>query len=710
MSMPADGNNLPPGTAAHAWLAIGGERVEGGWRYPERNADGERIGVLTRWDDPAEGQPRYTAAKGSKRGLIFPADGLHAYSGSSVRDPVLIAEGASDTVCLISLGFTVVGVPMAGRGVDELARLIRDRHVVILGDADVAGARSVQTLCEALCGQCGSVRFTFPPAGHKDVRSWVADGGAGAADIARLIEEAQQYIAPQPEAPETPQRPPVPEFVPFPTEALPKAAADLVRAGASSLQVDEAMLGPLVLATMAAAVGNSRTIALHASWHEPAVLWAVVVAPSGSGKSPALELVTRPAERRDAEALREHKEAMKEHAAAVVLHERAMKSWERGAAKGNLTSTPPAAPEAPVCERMVTNDTTFEALAFILAASPRGLLLACDELAAWLGGFTRYSANASRPASEAARWLPLHRAGSLRVDRRTAPPLLVERAAVSVGGLIQPSVLAAALTGTDFDSGLVARLLLSMPPIPTRRWRPGGISPMVERAFGAMVEKLYGLDLDEDEHSSPVPRALALDEQASHLWASFYNELNADMASQDERARAMMAKIECAAARLALVVHLGRVAGGEDVPATVIDSESLRRGVLLANWFRREAERVYARLAEGDDDREARQLLDLVRRKGGTISGRELVQSSRSFRTVKDAEAALSRLVDAGHGSWVTPPQRGPGAPKARRFVLPDVPADPVYRNPAGGAAAGDSVCVDGVDTSTTGTGGGAAC
>ena len=89
----------------------------------------------------------------------------------------------------------------------------------------------------------------------------------------------------------------MPDFVPFPTDALPKAAADLVRAGADSLQVDPGMLGPLVLATMASAVGNSRTIALHASWHEPAIIWAVVVAPSGSGKSPALELVTRPAER-----------------------------------------------------------------------------------------------------------------------------------------------------------------------------------------------------------------------------------------------------------------------------------------------------------------------------------------------------------------------------------------------------------------------------
>ena len=70
---------------------------------------------------------------------------------------------------------------------------------------------------------------------------------------------------------------------------------------------------------------------------------------------------------------------------------------------------------------------------------------------------------------------------------------------------------------------------------------------------------------------------------------------------------------------------------------------------------------------------------------------------------------ALSRLVDAGQGQWVYLPQCGPGAPKARRFVLPGVSGDPVYRTPAGDAANRDSVCVDGVDTSASTPAGGAA-
>lgn len=696
MSVTPDFDNSPPGTAARGWLAIGGERVDGGWCYPERNAQGEQIGTLTRWDAPASAA-RYTAAMGSKRGLIFPTDGLPPYAGTSGRDPVLIAEGASDAVCLISFGFTAIGVPMAGRGANDLAELVKDRHVVVLGDDDDAGRRSVETLCAALVDVCASVRFAYPPDGHKDVRSWVADGCAGDSDLSKLIDEAEPFAPAQPESIDNPQ---APGFTPFPTGELPCAAANLVRAGAEAMQIDDAMIAPLALAAMSAAIGNARVIELSASWREPAVLWAVVVAPSGSGKSPALELVTRPAERRDSEALRDHRESTKEHAAAMLLHVRAMKAWERGAAKGNMGDTPPAAPEPPLCQRIVTNDATFEGLASMLAASPRGLLLACDELASWLGGFSRYTGNGGRPSSEASRWLPMHSAGSLKVDRKTSSPLRIEKAALNIAGLIQPGVLAAALTDTDFDSGLVARLLLSMPPTPTRRWRPGGLSPMVEGAFSALMAKLYDLEMPEDEYGTPTPRSLPLDEKAGQHWAEYYNELNEDIAGEDERTRAMLSKLEGGAARLALVIHLGRIAGGEDARPDSIDGESMRRGIVLAKWFRREAARVYLRLAKCDDDRESRQLLGLIRRKGGSISGRELVQSSRAYGVVRDAEAALSRLVDAGHGTWVTPPQRGRGAPKARRFVLPAASDDRVYRNPAGGAKEQDSVCVDGVDAS----------
>jgi len=457
-------------------------------------------------------------------------------------------------------------------------------------------------------------------------------------------------------APE-PERAPPPAWTPFPTEALPRATADLVRKGAIALQTDEGMLGPLALSAMSAAVGNTRAVQLSSSWREPAILWSVVIAPSGAGKSPALDLVTRPAERRDGDSFKAYEHERHEHAAALTAHKR--------------SKSPEPPPEAPTCERFVTNDTTFEALAAMLAASPRGLLLAQDELAAWFGGFTRYSGASGRPTSEAARWLPMHRAGPLKVDRKTSPPLRIERASLNIAGLIQPGVLAAALNVTDYDSGLVARLLLAMPPTPTRKWRPeGGLTPGTERAYTSMMGMLYSLDLNENERGDPEPRALPLDDEAKEVWEDYYNSLNADMAGADERTRAMLSKLEGGAARLALVVHLGRLAGGESADPHRIDGESMRRGVALATWFRHEGERVYGRLGETETDGERRTLVELIERKGGDVSARDLMRASRRFATAAEAEAALGDLAEAGVGRWVQPAQAGRGKPKARRFVL----------------------------------------
>ena len=184
---------------------------------------------------------------------------------------------------------------------------------------------------------------------------------------------------------------------------------------------------------------------------------------------------------------------------------------------------------------------------------------------------------------------------------------------------------------------------------------------------------------------------------------AFYDEHAIEQAELSGDEAAAWSKLEGYAARLALVVHLTRWAADDPTlrdPAQV-DEASIAAGVVLARWFGGEARRVYAILSESDDDRDTRRLVGLIRRKGGNVSGRELVQASRMFPKVTDAEAALSRLVEAGAGSWRMPKQRGRGGPKARRFILSPAYGVNVYGNAAGDPGSGNPVDVDGVDTPT---------
>ena len=71
-------------------------------------------------------------------------------------------------------------------------------------------------------------------------------------------------------------------------------------------------------------------------------------------------------------------------------------------------------------------------LAPILLANPRGLLMARDELAGWIGSFDRYSGG--KGGADAAHWLSMHNGESVTVDRKTGRPrtIHVPSAAVSI--------------------------------------------------------------------------------------------------------------------------------------------------------------------------------------------------------------------------------------------------------------------------------------
>src|SRR5262249_55533718 len=146
--------------------------------------------------------------------------------------------------------------------------------------------------------------------------------------------------------------------------------------------------------------------------------WTAIVGESGTAKTPAFKLVMRPVRERQRKALGCHDEAMREHEADLARWEKEQAAWKRTDGDGG---EPPRKPPPPPAERYVVSDTTVEALAPILLENPRGLLLARDELAGWIGSFDRY-AGRGKAGTDAANWLSMFNAESLIVDRKTGVP------------------------------------------------------------------------------------------------------------------------------------------------------------------------------------------------------------------------------------------------------------------------------------------------
>jgi hypothetical protein len=626
---------------------------------------------------------------------------------------VFIVEGEKAADAARAVGLLATTSPQGSKSAGKADwSPLSGRDVVILPDHDDAGERYADDVARlATAAGAKSVRIVrlvelwagMPEGG--DMADLVEHRGGDVDTIRAEVEALTDKT--EPEA-VTPEAPAVRAFTPFPADVLSEPIRGFVTEAAKAIGCDPSYVALPLLSGLASAIGNTHRIALKRGWTEPAIVWTAIVGESGTMKTPAFKLAMKAIRKAQADAFKEHEAARAEWEAQHLRYEAELTGWKRQAAKGHGDAgDPPEKPAAPVARRYIVSDTTTEALAPILLGNPRGVLLARDELAGWIGSFDRY-AKAGKAGADSAHWLSMHNGEALTIDRKTGipPTIHVPSASVSIAGGIQPGILARALGQEHHESGMAARVLYAMPPRKAKRWTEADVNADTEAAVAAVFDRLFGLTMEVDPESPALepdyrPRLVRLADDGKRAWVTFYNEHATEQADLSGDLSAAWSKLEGYAARLALVVHLTRWAAGDATlrdPARV-DEASIAAGVVLARWFGDEARRVYAILSESDDDRETRRLAELIRRKGGEVSGRELVQASRAFRTVADAEAALSALVEAGAGSWVTPEQRGRGGPKARRFVLSPVYGVNVYRNAPDDAGNANPVDVDGVDT-----------
>jgi len=592
---------------------------------------------------------------------------------------VFVVEGEKDADNLAALGLAATCNPGgAGKWQDGYSEALRGRRVAIIPDLDDPGWAHAQDVARRLRGKAAAVRIVdlgqSPGFEGKDVSDWLEAHDAQATeDLARaLVEMAERTPVPGAASPAAQAC----RWRSFPADALPPVCRRFVREAADALGVDASYVALPVLAGLASAIGNTRRIALNRTWVAPAVVWAGIIGESGTLKSPAIKVALAPVYKRQAQALEAHRAAMDQYKADAHDHRLAMKDWERTGRKAGEAAPP--APERPVMARFYCSDVTVEALADRLEEAPRGLLVIRDELSGWLGSFGQYKQGKGR---DEANWLQMFDAATLMVDRKTGdrPTIHVPRAAVCIAGGIQPGILRRMFTAEHYESGLAARFLLAMPPKRAKQWTDREVSRLTEQGMEGVFAALWRLAPRIADGDRAGPLDLPLADDARPLWVEFVNTHGRETADLAGPLAAAFSKLEGYAARLALVLCLARWAEDPntlgDGPAAV-DAASVEAGIAIAEWAKHETRRIYAVLSETGEERSAREVLELVQRRGGSITAREL-QQAKHFDAAEDAEAALAEMVADGLGEWVPVPSGARGGRPTRRFrLLPGVSAD----------------------------------
>ena len=570
--------------------------------YEIRDEQGRLVAVHRR-KDFSDGSKRFTWLRPGPDGKLQP--GLNGLSPAvlplygvdqlDVRVPgVVICEGEKCVEALHQIVRNAVGTVCGAHlcpSDDVLRPLLRFSRVYLWPDSDPPGRQHMLRVGQAL------VRL-----GARDVRviDWPdAPPGGDAADFVeqhgdqalRELEklfavavpwdvwarEVQAQMAAEARAEALGAEPEdeaeaAPAWTPFPTHLLPKPVADYVRAAAAAIPCEEAMLALPALAVLSAAVGSGARVRLKRSWIEPGTLWTVVVAPSGSSKSAAMELALRPI-------FHLEQEAAEAYERDRSLYEQELAAWQ-ALTKEDRANRP--APEPPRMQRFRVADATLEAVAAVHADNPHGLLLARDELSGWISSFDRY---AQTRGGDLHGWMEMYEGRPVVVDRKTAQgPLRIERPHVPVARTIQPWILQARVSPELLASGFVARLMLAMPPEKPRRFTDADVEEATTAAYERLIRRLYTIADVE----------LALSSRARSLFAEFVEELDTERRRlPDGPIWAALSKMEARTARFALIFQLceDTTTGGAFVE---ISANAMQRAIELARWCWHETQRVYA--------------------------------------------------------------------------------------------------------------------
>jgi len=600
-------------------------------QWPYLDAIGREVGRTLRWNLPDDKEIRplavceggWSRSAPTRPRVLFNLPSVIA-STAAVN---YVVEGEKNVDALAALGFMAT-TSMGGAGSPHLSDWspLIGRSVVILPDNEKAGRGYAEAVTRLLHHVGATVRIVelpgLPEGG--DVADLfdkcVTDEEREALRelIETLTKAAKEIVVPSQAAPSSLT------FQPFPTDALPDTVRSIVVEAARSIGCNEAAVAPACLTGLGVVIGNWR-LRIKGDWVAPPVIWTVLAAESGQRKSPAIDIT------------------LDFFRARQVEHDKRFMERPRSKEKKDVARP----------SRLWTDNGTIEGLGKDIATNPKGILFGCDELATWLGALGKYGKG--KGVTDEVGWFCSRYGGrgssSSRADADRT--VLCVDGLLGITGATTPGTLRELLGPSIRESGLLARLLICIPPKQPRVLSADSISATTKQAY----YELLGTLLADAE-----PKSAGL---SSAAWSEFQAFVEAHGeetdSTEDRHLQAAFSKLEELPARLALIIHVAEGGEGEVTAAT------MQRAIAITEWFKAQARRSYAllfgpappeSLAKAEAERVTEEKVLAFMADRGEVAVRELQAgcyalrgSADEARAVMEALAASGKVVAVEHQS-----------------------------------------------------------
>ena len=367
-----------------------------------------------------------------------------------------------------------------------------------------------------------------------------------------------------------PESQPMPPAPTFPEHILPPAMDEYVTSGARSLGVAVEMVAIPAIVFAGSTIGNRLQITLKRGYNQLPTLYAGIIAPPGSTKSPAQMVAQWPLH------------VLQQRAYDIWQFQRAEFEAELDRWQGKPKQERGQKPIAPVLEHLYTTDATMEALVEMLNRG-QGIAIIRDELMGLVNSFDKYRGGKGSDRQEI---LSLWAGAPVKADRKSGDTVFASHPCAGIFGGIQPDRARGLHDPKGARDGFIERVLLAYPEVEPSEWTeddldPALLEPVVD-IFASLrrIQKPDGDDTRASVHLSPEARL---------IWIEWFNENAKAIKATTGLRRGFYSKMPNQVARLTLVLS---ALWNHDDPLRLVSADRMNDAIAVGEFFRRHLDRV----------------------------------------------------------------------------------------------------------------------
>jgi putative DNA primase/helicase len=372
-------------------------------------------------------------------------------------------------------------------------------------------------------------------------------------------------------------------IIDFPLHVFSERFLAVISEIANSLHVELSLISSAMLTVISGAIGNTVRVTPKQGYDVALFIWLILIAPTGHGKSPAINTILKHIKQLQGKEYNEYEEQMRTYQNSIsqAKHEKGTRIFEK-----------------PKLKAYYVSDCTIEALANVFDSDGRGVVSFQDEIAGLILGLNQYKGS---KGNDSQHILELFNAYSWKIDRKSGIKFIKNTGASIIGG-IQPKVMPTVFNHNCFDDGMISRFLLFNAGLRDSRFSRQGINENTMQYWHSLLDWCYGIPLEKDEEGFIKSRALPLGESALNTWEAFYNELGALELFLSDRAKVFVPKLTAYySLKFAGVLHCINAFENKVSIKSSINNECVGHAIDLTKFFAGQAVRAL-RLYSGSEE------------------------------------------------------------------------------------------------------------